>query len=155
MCYFPFMAARTPINRAGYFLIFVLEYIHMNYYLIAPNKTFHSSDSLLTYSSVKPLKIGQIVIIPLGKKEAIGIVIKSVKQPEFETKGVLSVLYDEPLPKHPLKALTWLTDYYRSPMSSVVQAILPRGITKNRRKSSKALMSNKLDKIPENPLNAA
>lgn len=155
MCYFPFMPARTSINRAGYFLIFVLEYIHMNYYLIAPNKTFHSSDSLLTYSSVKPLKIGQIVIIPLGKKEAVGIVIKSVKQPEFETKGVLSVLYDEPLPKHLLKALTWLTDYYRSPMSSVVQAILPRGITKTRRKSPKALMSNKLDKIPENPLNVA
>lgn len=125
----------------------------MNYYLVAPAKTFHNSDNLLTYESEEKLEVGQIVSIPLGKKEAIGIVTQKVNQPEFATKPILNIIHPQPLPKHLMKALFWLADYYRCPLSSVVQTILPRGITKKRR--SKPLMSNKLDKIPDNPLNTA
>ena len=52
----------------------------MKYYLIAPAKTFHSSDNLLTYSSETLLKIGQIVEIPLGRQSTIGIVVKNTTQ---------------------------------------------------------------------------
>lgn len=105
----------------------------MKYYLIAPAKTFHSSDNLLTYSSEKPLKNGQIVIIPLGKQSTVGIVVKNTTEPDFATKSITSVLYDQPLPKKLVDALLWISDYYRCPLATVIQAALPRGITKKRR----------------------
>ena len=125
----------------------------MNYYLIAPAKTFHDTDNTLTYASENPLKIGQIVEIPLGKQKTVGIVVKNTTKPDFDTKVILRVLYETPLPAHILKALFWLTDYYRCPMSAVVQAILPRGITKNRR--TPKVTPRKTVKNPENPLNTA
>ncbi len=108
----------------------------MNYYLIAPAKTFHTSDNLLTYASEQKLKPGHIVTIPLGKNSCIGIVVKNTTKPDFGTKEVLSVVYDTPLPKKLLDAILWLSDYYRCPLSTVIQAALPRGITKKRREAT-------------------
>ena len=124
----------------------------MKYYLIAPAKTFHSSDNLLTYSSETPLKIGQIVEIPLGHQSTIGIVVKNTTQPDFDTKSITKIIYEQPLPKKLVDALFWLSSYYRCPLSTVIQAALPRGITKNRR--------GKLPEAPnitpiDNPLNSA
>lgn len=124
----------------------------MKYYLIAPAKTFHSSDNLLTYSSETPLKIGQIVEIPLGRQSTIGIVVKNTTQPNFDTKSITKIIYEQPLPKKLVDALFWLSSYYRCPLSTVIQAALPRGITKNRR--------GKLPEAPnitpiDNPLNSA
>ena len=124
----------------------------MEYYLIAPAKTFHSSDNLLTYSSETPLKIGQIVEIPLGRQSTIGIVVKNTTQPDFDTKSITKIIYEQPLPKKLVDALFWLSSYYRCPLSTVIQAALPRGITKNRR--------GKLPEAPnitpiDNPLNSA
>ena len=126
----------------------------MNYYLIAPAKTFHNSDNTLTYASAEPLKIGHIVEIPLGKNTTIGIVSAKTAKPDFETKTIIRLLYPEPLPKHLIKALFWLSDYYRCPLSTVVQAMLPRGITKKRR-TPKATAPLQVSKTPDNPLNAA
>ena len=124
----------------------------MKYYLIAPAKTFHSSDNLLTYSSETPLKIGQIVEIPLGRQSTIGIVVKNTTQPDFDTKSITKIIYEQPLPKKLVDALFWLSSYYRCPLSTVIQAALPRGITKNRH--------GKLPEAPnitpiDNPLNSA
>ena len=124
----------------------------MKYYLIAPAKTFHSSDNLLTYSSETLLKIGQIVEIPLGRQSTIGIVVKNTTQPDFDTKSITKIIYEQPLPKKLVDALFWLSSYYRCPLSTVIQAALPRGITKNRR--------SKLPEAPnitpiDNPLNSA
>lgn len=124
----------------------------MKYYLIAPAKTFHSSDNLLTYSSETPLKIGQIVEIPLGRQSTIGIVVKNTTQPDFDTKSITKIIYEQPLPQKLVDALFWLSSYYRCPLSTVIQAALPRGITKNRR--------GKLPEAPnitpiDNPLNSA
>lgn len=105
----------------------------MHYYLVAPAKTFHETDNLLTYASDSPLKIGHLVEISLGRQTTYGIVVKNTTKPDFPTKPIIRLLYDQPLPPQLLKALTWLTDYYRCPMSAVVQAMLPRGITKQRR----------------------
>lgn len=124
----------------------------MKYYLIAPAKTFHSSDNLLTYSSETPLKIGQIVEIPLGRQSTIGIVVKNTTQPDFDTKSITKIIYEQPLPKKLVDALFWLSSYYRCPLSTVIQAALPRGITKNRR--SKLLEAPNITPI-NNPLNSA
>ena len=101
----------------------------MKYYLIAPAKTFHSSDNLLTYSSETPLKIGQIVEIPLGRQSTIGIVVKNTTQPDFDTKSITKIIYEQPLPKKLVDALFWLSSYYRCPLSTVIQAALPSGTT--------------------------
>ena len=124
----------------------------MKYYLIAPAKTFHSSDNLLTYSSEAPLKIGQIVEIPLGRQSTIGIVVKNTTQPDFDTKSITKIIYEQPLPKKLVDALFWLSSYYRCPLSTVIQAALPRGITKNRR--GKLLEAPNITPI-DNPLNSA
>ena len=124
----------------------------MKYYLIAPAKTFHSSDNLLTYSSETPLEIGQIVEMPLGRQSTIGIVVKNTTQPDFDTKSITKIIYEQPLPKKLVDALFWLSSYYRCPLSTVIQAALPRGITKNRR--SKLLEAPNITPI-NNPLNSA
>ena len=123
----------------------------MKYYLIAPAKTFHSSDNLLTYSSETPLEIGQIVEIPLGRQSTIGIVVKNTTQPDFDTKLITKIIYEQPLPKKLVDALFWLSSYYRCPLSTVIQAALPRGITKNRR--GKLLEAPNITPI-DNPLNS-
>ena len=127
----------------------------MNYYLVAPAKSFHQSENLLTYESEETLTVGQVVEIPLGKKSAIGIITEKVKQPDFSTKAILRALYSTPLPKQLIKALFWLADYYRCPLSSVVSAILPRGITKSRRASAKTAHNAIFNPESQNPLNSA
>lgn len=125
----------------------------MNYYLVAPAKAFNQSENLLTYQSEVKLSIGQIVLIPFGKQQTVGVVVESTTKPTFATKNIISTVYDEPLPKQLIKALFWLTDYYRCPMSTVVQAILPRGITKKRRTVIESLP--KQPRATDNPLNSA
>lgn len=127
----------------------------MNYYLVAPAKSFNQSENLLTYESEAPLKIGQIVEIPFGKQSTIGIVAEKTEKPDFATKAISRVLYEQPLPKHLVKALFWLADYYRCPLSSVVGAILPRGITKSRRNTSKKLENTLYSSESQNPLSEA
>lgn len=124
----------------------------MNYYLIAPAKSFHQSENLLTYESETPLQIGHIVEIPLGRQNAIGVVVKKTKKPDFTTKPINNILYETPLPEHLIKAMLWLTDYYRCPLSSVVQAALPRGITKKRRSVTKDLANTLFSSESQNPL---
>ena len=60
----------------------------MNYYLIAPAKTFNQSENLLTYESETKLKIGHIVIIPFGKQSCVGIVVEKTTKPSFLTKPI-------------------------------------------------------------------
>ncbi len=127
----------------------------MNYYLVAPAKTFRQDENQLTYESEQVFKTGQIVEIPLGRQTTLGIITKKVAKPNFATKAIVRSLYDTPLPAHLVKALLWLSDYYRCPLSSVVQAALPRGITKNRRKNLAAEQNNLFDEAAENPLSAA
>ena len=124
----------------------------MKYYLIAPAKTFHSSDNLLTYSSETPLKTGQNVETPLDRQSTIEIIVKNTTQPDFDTKSITKIIYEQPLPKKLVDALFWLSSYYRRPLSTVIQAALPRGITKNRR--GKLLEAPNITPI-DNPLNSA
>ena len=127
----------------------------MNYYLVAPAKSFNQSENLLTYESEAPLRIGQIIEVPFGKQSTIGIVTKKTQKPDFATKAILRILYEQPLPKHLVKAMSWLADYYRCPLSSVVNAILPRGITKSRRSIPKKLGNAFYSPESQNPLSEA
>lgn len=107
----------------------------MYYYEIAPTKIVRSGQSVFTYSSDIALLPGQTVIIPVGKQELIGLVVRSVKKPEYTTKPVARVLNDTPIPQPLIKTIGWMSDYYATPLATVLQTVLPRGLNKQRRSS--------------------
>ncbi len=103
------------------------------YYEVMPAKRY-GREGVLTYESDGSLLPGQIVEIPLGRGKCVGIVIKKVAQPDFACKKILKVFYSNPLPTHLVKAVKFIADYYKAPLSSVVGLILPNGVEKQRRK---------------------
>ncbi len=106
------------------------------FYEVIPEKLFRKDAGILTYSSDTPLTVGQIVEIPLGKAKTTGLVYKKVAQPDFPTKSISKILYSTPLPQHLIKTIKWFADYYLTPEPTTLSLILPKGITKSRRKTS-------------------
>ncbi len=87
----------------------------------------------LTYDYDGSLLPGQIVIVPVGRRQVPGVVVKKVAQPDFKTKTILKVLYTKPLPRHLLAVVKFLHEYYLAPSGSAVSLILPTGVEKKRR----------------------
>jgi len=105
----------------------------MRFYEVAPTKIVRSGVSVLTYQSEDAYAIGQLVTIPVGSQTLSGVVLREVPQPAYETKALLGHIESQPLPL-PLVALSrWLHQYYRTPFATVLQTVLPRGLTKTRR----------------------
>lgn len=105
----------------------------MHYYEVAPNQIIRAGSAFFTYSSPEPLKAGQIVIIEVGKKSLIGVILREVSQPSYDTKSITSCVEATHLPE-PLVALAlWLSSYYATHLATVLQSLLPRGLQKTRR----------------------
>lgn len=107
----------------------------MFYYQVAPNRVVFKSKPVFTYQFAAKLQPGQIVTIPVGRRTLIGVIIKAVKQPDFDTKPIASVLENRPLPTPLLKTILWLADYYASDLATVLQTTLPSGLDKTRRQT--------------------
>lgn len=105
----------------------------MHYYEVAPNQIVRAGSDMFTYSSTEPLSIGQLVEIPIGKKTLIGLIVNKVKKPNFITKEIIRAIEPTPLPPHIVNAGLWLSNYYATPLATVLQTMLPRGLQKNRR----------------------
>lgn len=105
----------------------------MYYYEVAPNQIIRSGSDTFTYSYESPLKIGQLVVVEVGKKRLTGVVVKKVASPSYKTKPILSIIEPEPLPQAMIKLALWLSEYYKTPLATVLQTVLPRGLTVNRR----------------------
>jgi primosomal protein N' (replication factor Y) len=118
----------------------------MNFYLIAPTVRVHRR-GYFTYHSEEELSVGCVVRVEVGKKHLSGVVVKQVKKPKFATKPVLRVIETTPIPKPILNLALWLEEYYSSPVSSVWQTLLPRGLEKNRRQ--KNIENNQLASRPK------
>ena len=133
------------------------------YYQVIPTKIFRQDvdtrESLLTYSFSEKLLPGQIVLIPLGKKVILGIIYCPVTPPQdtsFKIKFIHSVLSLRPLPSHLLKAAFWLSNYYLAPLPSIANLLLPKGITKERRKKPESpFISSPVNSKKIIPLNSA
>ncbi len=108
---------------------------YMNYYEVAPNAIVRAGQPTLTYSSEQPLEVGQIVTVPAGKRQLIGVIMHATTKPDYTVKPVEKVLDIAPLPDHLVAIADWLSTYYATPLATVWQTILPRGLTKKRRKS--------------------
>jgi len=105
----------------------------MHYYEVAPNQIVRPGSSVFTYASDQSLSPGHIVVIEVGKKQMIGIVMRATEQPNYPTKPIISVIEKNPLPHQLLDLATWLSAYYVTPLASVLQTLLPRGLQKTRR----------------------
>ncbi|HRN97403.1 MAG TPA: primosomal protein N' [Candidatus Saccharibacteria bacterium] len=108
----------------------------MHYYEVAPNQIIRAGSSVFTYSSDKPVKIGALVTVEVGKKEMTGVVVSETKKPNYATKQIIKTIYDNPLPAPLVELSLWIAKYYTTPLATVLQTILPSGITKNRRSQS-------------------
>lgn len=105
------------------------------FYEVIPGKVFGKAGGVLTYESDNSLVPGQIVVVPLGRGKAVGVVCKKVAQPNFATKKILQVLYSKPLPMHLVTTARFIADYYQVPLASTLGLILPNGVDKRRRKT--------------------
>ncbi len=105
----------------------------MHYYEVAPRVIVRNDQEFFTYSYDKVLKIGQIVIIEVGKRRVIGVVLKKTSQPSFATKPIVSLIEEQPLPQPLVELSQWLAVYYVSHFAHVLQAVLPQGVDKKRR----------------------
>jgi primosomal protein N' (replication factor Y) len=108
----------------------------MHYYEVAPNIIVRAGSSTFTYHSDQKLAIGQVVEIEIGSKSTIGVIFKESKKPTYPTKLISNVIEAKPLPKQLVDLATWMSGYYRTPLATVLQTILPRGLKTKRRKDT-------------------
>ncbi len=106
----------------------------MKYYLVCPVGVIAGKQDSLTYSSDEEFNIGQIVKIPFGKTMRLGVILSTTTKPEFATKPINSALEGLILPDHLIKLATWISQYYATRLTFVLQSILPTGLSKTRRK---------------------
>lgn len=105
----------------------------MKFYEVAPTKIVRSESATFTYASNDTIAIGQLVTIPVGKQTLNGLVIKEVTKPSYDTKMIDTIIEPVPLPKPLIDLSLWMADYYRTPLATVLQTVLPRGLTTKRR----------------------
>lgn len=105
----------------------------MHYYEVAPNQIIRATSAFFTYASEQPLQVGQLVVIEVGKKKLTGVVLRSTQKPAYETKPIVSLIEQQPLPEALVSLALWLSDYYASHLATVLQTLLPRGLQTTRR----------------------
>lgn len=105
----------------------------MHYYEVAPNRIVRQTSAIFTYASEVPLQVGQIVTVELGSKQAIAVVMREVGKPAYDTKPIMSIVEQAPLPAPLLKTAEWMASYYHTHLATVLQTLLPTGATKQRR----------------------
>jgi len=113
----------------------------MRYYEVAPLKIIRATSGTFSYASDSPLPIGSFVEISVGKATHIGVVIAEITKPDYDTKEVNEILAIPPLPHQLVVATLWMSEYYNTHIATVLQTVLPRGITKKRRASKKQMPS--------------
>jgi primosomal protein N' (replication factor Y) len=118
----------------------------MHYYEVAPNRIVRVGSTSFTYSSELPLLIGQIVLVEVSKKQMIGIILREVSKPAYQTKPIISIVESTPLPSQLIDLALWLSEYYVTPFATVLQTILPRGLQKKRRLKSGQMQIIKRDR---------
>ncbi len=105
----------------------------MKYYEVAPTRIIRAGSDSFTYASEQVLSVGTIVVVELGSKQFPGVIISEVKKPSYDTKQIVSVVEQTPLPTALIETMHWMSQYYATPLATVLQTVLPRGILKTRR----------------------
>ncbi|RWZ78540.1 MAG: primosomal protein N' [Candidatus Microsaccharimonas sossegonensis] len=116
------------------------------YYEVAPLRIIRHESSTFTYAASEPLAVGQVVTIEVGKKLLVGVVMSSVKKPNYKTKEITAIIEKTPIPEPLVKLALWLADYYTTPLATVWQTVLPRGLDKARRTRPNQVHTTKRDR---------
>ncbi len=112
---FQYFFVITAYNQAMYFYEFWVA-----------DKSYHGKEPL-TYSSVKSLKTGQIVNVPLGKsnKPVIAMVRRLVAKPDnFEAKQILNFEAKLIIPKNCIELAEWILAYYPSGSGQIFSQLI-------------------------------
>lgn len=115
------------MNLSGlstFFLKFIIM-MRMRYYEVWVASQRYHSEKPLTYASESRIKPGTIVIVSLQRKNVVAVVVKHTQKPSFNTKQVLRIVSETPLPKQSLELILWLKDYYPAPFGQIVSTIVP------------------------------
>lgn len=118
----------------------------MEYYEVSPLRVVHQRHSTLTYHAEQTLLPGQIVAVSVGTKTVPAVVLAGVAKPSFATKPIDAVVTETPLPVPLLKLHTWLTAYYVSHGVAVWQTMLPSGLLKKRRNTTKTRVQHRRER---------
>lgn len=105
----------------------------MHYYEVAPTQLIRAGSTTFTYGSEVPLSVGALVTVEVGKKNLPGMVVQKVTKPAYSVKLINSTIEALPLPPPLVETALWMSKYYATHLSSVLQTLLPRGLQKNRR----------------------
>ncbi len=83
-------------------------------------------DKVFTYSSInKELKVGQVVLVPFGKKIETGIIWnKNVEKPQHEIKKINKVIKNIILKNTTIEFIKWIANYTLAPLGLVLKLFL-------------------------------
>lgn len=109
----------------------------MKYYRVAANTPFN--DSILTYKSDQDHDKGDIVIVPLGKREVSGLVIERVEglPGEIDPKKIKKILqksesYSYQISGVDYSTYEWMAKYYHYPMGKLIFETIPKALKRPR-----------------------
>ena len=75
------------------------------------------------------IKIGQLVEVPFGKRNPMGIVMSTgygLRTTDNRIKPLTSIILDQPILLHyQIELLKWMASYYFAPMVNCLEAMLP------------------------------
>ena len=82
-------------------------------------------DKAFTYVSNEQLKIGQVVLVPFGKKEEIGIIwSKNIKKPNHKIKNISKIIKEVIFKNTTIEFINWIANYTLAPLGSVLKLFL-------------------------------
>ncbi len=97
----------------------------MYYYeVLVATQAYHGQEAL-TYCSEAKLNIGGLVKVPLRARSVLGLVLRAVVKPDFETKPIITAVLLSSLPPQHLELIKWLHAYYPAPLGAVVRLFVP------------------------------
>jgi primosomal protein N' (replication factor Y) (superfamily II helicase) len=103
-----------------------------HYYLVSP-LAYTGAATAFTYHHNSVLAMGQIVQIPVSRRQVVGVVTGESPKPAFTTKPIEGVPDLPAIPSELQRLAAWMAEYYASSPSSVWSTLLPTGLTKKRR----------------------
>lgn len=98
-------------------------------YLVAVDAPMRDALTYLPPESGENFVRGQSVLVPLGKRKAHGVVLRTTKErppEEVKLKAIFGVAEERPLlPKAYMDWLEWLASYYLHPIGLILETVFP------------------------------
>lgn len=124
----------------------------MSYFEVFVAEAGYQKNTPLTYLHEGKLKPGAVVVVPFGRKQVSGFVVREVTKPDFEVKPILNTVSDNRIPKATLELHHWMMDYYPSGSGAVTQAFVPSGLGVKPRQTKPSRPKSASNRLP--PLTA-